>query len=229
MPDTTNNEGYLVQLKSPEGDNIVPIVSTEGLYDENGEKVNYATELAEVKAQLQALQESFDQHIEDSANSGVISGGLYLGNCVDMGGYTWRVCHIDEAENEAYLILDTVYETTVFGSSTSYSGSTIANKCASFYNNLPIEVKNILIEKSVEGVTSKVFIPTYSQVNGGFSYFNSNARRIAYDRTGTACDWWTSSVYTTATMVWNVYTNGSPGSNGPNNESNFRPCVCVPL
>ena len=37
------NVGYPVQLVSPEGDKIVPIVSTEGLYDENGQKVDLSS------------------------------------------------------------------------------------------------------------------------------------------------------------------------------------------
>lgn len=40
MPDTTNNEGYLVQLRSPEGDNVYPIISAEMIKDKDGNVYN---------------------------------------------------------------------------------------------------------------------------------------------------------------------------------------------
>ena len=35
------DRGYIVQLKSPEGDSIFPVVSREGIYEEDGTKVDY--------------------------------------------------------------------------------------------------------------------------------------------------------------------------------------------
>lgn len=40
MPDTTNNEGYLIQLRSPEGDNVYPIISAEMIKDKDGNVYN---------------------------------------------------------------------------------------------------------------------------------------------------------------------------------------------
>ena len=54
MP-SSENTGYLVQLQSPEGDNIVPIVSTEGLYDENGQKVDLSSMVPDAYTKAETL------------------------------------------------------------------------------------------------------------------------------------------------------------------------------
>ena len=73
----------------------------------------------------------------------------------------WHVDHIDG--DYAYLGLYTLTETVAFdsGDSTSYSGSTIASKCTTFLNNTIPNVAGYLESVTVEGVTNKVFIPTY--------------------------------------------------------------------
>ena len=159
---------------------------------------------------------------------GVITGEIALGNYVDMGGYTWRVSHIDEDAKEFYLTLNTVTETTQFGSNNIYAGSTIAGKCSSFMGTMPANVINLLKMKTVNGVTAKVFIASYEQMNGGFALFNSNENRIAYDETGAAQTYWTSSPY--SGNVWLVNSNGSLDFNyGPAYSNGFRPSVCLAL
>ena len=65
---------------------------------------------------------------------------------------------------------------------------------------------------------------TYKQLNGGFSYFNSNSRR--------ACDntwYWTSST-NGLDYVWSVDSDGSLGKfSRPNYIGGFRPFVCLSL
>ena len=162
--------------------------------------------------------------------NGLISGTVELGNYVDMGGYTWLVCHVDEDANEFYLILNTITENTKFGNNVNYAGSTIAAKCASFLATLPGPVQTLLKMTSVEGVTAKIFIPTYNQVNGGFSWFNSNNRRIAYNESGTAQHWWTSTK-TSSGNVWGVYTDGRLLNSYylPDNPYGFRPTCRIAL
>ena len=125
--------------------------------------------------------------------NGLISGNVELGNYVDMGGYTWLVCHIDD--NDFYLILNTIQETCKFNDEYTLVcvGSDIANKCSSFLATLPGPVQTLLQMTSVEGVTAKIFIPSYSHMNGGFSWFNSNSRRIACDESGTPIPYWLST------------------------------------
>ena len=158
---------------------------------------------------------------------GVITGEIALGKYVDMGGYTWLVTHIDEDAKEFYLTLNTVTETTQFGSNNIYAGSTIAGKCSSFMGTMPANVINLLKMKTVNGVTAKVFIASYEQMNSGFALFNSNENRIAYDETGAAQTYWTSSP--NSGSVWRVYSNGSLLNNNPTSSYGFRPSVCLAL
>ena len=160
--------------------------------------------------------------------NGLISGTVELGNYVDMGGYTWLVCHVDEGANEFYLILNTITEKTQFGNNTNYAGSTIAAKCASFLATLPGPVQTLLKMTSVEGVTAKIFIPTYDQVKGGFSWFNSINRRIAYNESGAAQQWWTSTE-NSSSGVWYVDTTGNLGYYGPAASVGFRPTCRIAL
>ena len=161
--------------------------------------------------------------MEDTKLVGVITGSIAIGKTVDMGGYTWLVCHV--SRDEAYLILNTIYEKTIFNNSPVYSGSILQNKCSTFYNTLPSNVKNILSSSSVN-------VPTYSQCNGGFSYFNNNTNRIARDTSGTAVEWWTSTIADTtyAGYAYYIDSSGSIKTTRPRNSSyGFRPYVIIPL
>ena len=165
---------------------------------------------------------------------GVISGDIALGNYVDMGGYTWRVSHIDEDAREFYLTLNTVTEVTSFsinagtGSNNEYAGSAIAGKCSNFMGTMPATVINLLKMKTVNGVTAKVFIASREQMNGGFDLFSNNASRIAYDDTGKAVAYWTSSPIAGNTVA-TVHIDGSIVSRSPTTQEGFRPSVCLAL
>lgn len=184
----------------------------------------------------EAIDYLIDQLLENKIGSegkydGLISGDITLGNYVDMGGYTWRVCHIDEEAGEFYLILNTVTEKYQFSehSIDTYANSDIIDKCRAFLNTLPAEVINILLSKKINGVTAKAFIPSYEQVNGGFGLFNSNNNRIAYDSAGAHITWWTSTADSSG-GIWIVKTNGTFGSyNTLDSLLGFRPCVCIAL
>ena len=60
------------------------------------------------------------------------------------------------------------------------SGSTnIQTVCLQLYNQIDAEIKEYIISfSSIYG--SNVSVPSNEQVGGGWSYFNSNERRIAY-------------------------------------------------
>lgn len=174
--------------------------------------------------------------------SGIIDGAIVLGSTVMMGGYQWIVCHLDSAGGIFYLIKATVDEETVFGSNTSYYGSTIANKCTTFYNSLPSNVQDVLLTVGVFGVQGKVFVPKASWIAeavdgtstvtqdsvGMFSYFNSNSARIGYNSSGSSQTWWTSSANSSSRM-WIVNRDGSLGSNPSSATTLFRPCVALKL
>ena len=160
--------------------------------------------------------------------SGEISGEIVLGNYVDMGGYTWLVCHIDEDANEFYLILNTVSEEGEFGINGTYAGSYMAAKCASFVTNLSAPIQNLLQMTEIEGVTAKIFIPTVDQIFHTFSWFSSVNNRIARVDNGSAQCWWTSTAYGTG-GVYRVGDNGLQLGGTNANLGYFRPACRIEL
>lgn len=151
-----------------------------------------------------------------------LSDDLAVGNLVTFDDKSWRVVHNEGTK--WYLASSTISENTQFGSNTVYKGSTLANKCASYLNNFSANAQSFMQNVTVNGVTAKVFVPSYEQVNGGFSYYNSNANRIC-QLNGANAWWWTSSPR--SSYVYGVYTNGSIDSNLPSNSNGFRPHICI--
>ena len=176
--------------------------------------------------------------------SDIISGGaLVLGANVIMGGHDWTVCHIDYNGGIIYLIKTYVEESVTFGSNTNYYGSTIAAKCNTFLNSLPSAVKNKLLTISVFGVNNKVFIPKASWLGpvvdgtstiltdttaGKWDLFDTNGARIAYNKSGAAQWYWTSSPGSSSN-VWSVYDDGSLNTYSSSHTRGFRPCVALAL
>ncbi len=162
-----------------------------------------------------------------TANSvlGAAMGITAAGGTVKFNGETWRVAHV--ANNIAYLAREDLVSETQFGSNTTYAGSTLASVAKTYENNLPAQWKNGLNNTTVNGVTAKVFAPSKEQMDGGWSYFNSNANRIC-KLNGTAKNYWTSSP-SSSSYVWAVTTSGAPDYYDPSYTFGFRPCVAVPL
>lgn len=92
------------------------------------------------------------------------------------------------------------------------------SSCASFYNGVDANIRSRI-------VNSKCFIPTKDQLNGGWSYFNSNSRRIAYYN-NFAEIWWTSSFYYEYPRI--VMKNGSFDFHDKSFEHGFRPAFTLP-
>ena len=154
-----------------------------------------------------------DELIEGSKYGGLISGSIELGNTVAMGGYIWLVCHIDEVVEEFYLIINKLFEEIEFSSGgVNYASSIVAERCETFLGELPEAVQNLLLVTYTEGVNAKIFIPTYDQMNGGFSWFNSDERRIADRETGISSSYWLSTKESTKNIYLVSATSGSIGS-----------------
>ena len=155
-----------------------------------------------------------------------ISGNVAVGNLITFDNKTWRVVH--NTGNQWYLALSTIVENTTFGSNNVYRGSTLAGKCVSWQSaNLSATALDYCNNVTVENVTNKVFIPTYAQVNGGFSYYNSNANRIC-QLNGVNDVWWTSSPY--GSFVYFVNIDGGVFNDlSPSRNYGFRPHVCITL
>lgn len=172
-----------------------------------------------------------DELIEKNKYDGLIVGEIALGNKIDMGDYTWLVCH--KTANYFNLILNTISEECQFDEyelHSEYANSAIAEKCMAFLSSLSGPVQNLLQSVSVEGVTNKIFIPTYSQMNGGFSWFNNNSRRICYNTTGSAVSYWTSTE-SNEPRRYVYYVGGNGGFQESNVERilGFRPACRIKL
>lgn len=174
-------------------------------------------------------------------DEGIITGDVELGKLVNMDGIVWRVVHIDQSAGEFILCKETVSESVQFGSTASYAGSTIAEKCAEFEQSLSVKVRNRLIPKSVHGVIKTVWIPqcnwisstqpnttTVGNGQGEFDYFTNNTSRIALNDSGAATTWWTSSPGSSS-GVWFVNSVGDLISTNPTTTNGFRPSVALPL
>ena len=158
-----------------------------------------------------------------------------LGARIRIGGFDYVIVHIDTSI--VYAIIEICPSLTQFSSgSTTYAGSTIANLCTAWYNNnVPTELKSagIFVSVTVNGVTAPCFIPSYDQMNGGFSYFTSNSPRIAsvYINGGSGnyngYFYWTSTAHSSG-FVWYVYTDGCLINGGyPAYSFGFRPALAI--
>ena len=156
-----------------------------------------------------------------------ISGTVAVGNLVTFDNKEWRVVH--QEGTHWYLGLAEMTETTSFGSNNTYKGSTLANKCVSWQSsNLSATALEYCNDVTVNNVTNKVFIPSYEQVDGGFSYYNSNTNRIC-NLNGSAQYWWTSSP-SSGGGVYYVSSDGAVGNClSPSYSYGFRPHVCITL
>lgn len=164
-------------------------------------------------------------HKGDEPSSDIpLSGDLAVGNLVTFDDKSWRVVHNEGTK--WYLALSTISENTQFGSNNVYKGSTLANKCASYLNNFSANAQSFMQNVTVENVTNKVFVPTRAQVNGGFSWYNSNANRIC-QLNSTNSTWWTSSP-NGGGAVYGVNSDGAIyNGGGPSNSHGFRPHICI--
>ena len=148
----------------------------------------------------------------------------------------WCVDHLDG--NYVYLGGYNINETTQFRSSgTSYSGSTIASKCTTYLNNTIPNVADYLEDVTVEGVTAKVFIPTYYQFSGQTGYGDTSGPVFSYPSASadnrkacyaalTSNAMWLSTAYDSS-YVWRVSYSGNFDNSSPSNTRGFRPEVKV--
>lgn len=164
-----------------------------------------------------------------SGSSYRINAAATVGSAITIGSKEYIIAHTDSSN--VYAVLRYWEEDTVFDNSgsTDYVGSDIANKCSSWYSSSVPEVwrNNATTNVSTEGVTAACFIPTYSQANGGWSYFSSGNNRIFKSSDGTAKWWWTSTE-SSSSNVWFVDTAGRVYNGGyPFVSYGFRPALAL--
>ena len=145
---------------------------------------------------------------------------LVVGNIVTLSNHEWVVSHV--TETEAYLTLN-----AIDGSSTWYN---LQNKCSAWSNeNITENLKASMKVIKAGNTNGYVFVATREQMNGGFSYFNSNSRR----KLGIA-EYWTSTEYndTAAYAVSSdgrIYAGDYGGGTEKGSSQDFRPSVCIDL
>jgi len=138
---------------------------------------------------------------------------------------TWQVQHLDG--NYAYLALYPITERSVFGSSTTYSGSTIAQKCTDYLNNTIPNVADYLEEVTVNGVTAKVFIPSKAMYQTEWNWPKTSASNRSCMINGAYIAYCTSTAADSGS-VWSVSGDGNFYSGyGPSAAFGFRPAVKV--
>lgn len=137
-----------------------------------------------------------------------------VGDIMTFAGQQWIISHKTAAE--AYLTLQ-----GLSGNSDWYD---LDSTCQTWENNhLNASQKAILKTITADSTSGFVFVATKDQMDGGFSYFNSNSRRIVGDI------YWTSTEYD-SNVAWYVDSVGRLTYYGnKSNSLGFRPSICIDL
>ena len=176
-------------------------------------------------------KDEYDALSETEKSSGLFFVQLptkKVGDVVEWGGYSWIVVNEND-DNTVVLAMKEVYINNIrFGPNLKYSDSDLAVKAKEFEDSLPIEALDQAVETTNEGVTSKVFVPTYNQVfAGGFSYFDSNNKR-ACTYNGSRATWWlTTDIQEGSGYIAYISIDGSVARNSPNSGAGLRLFVTI--
>ena len=136
---------------------------------------------------------------------------LAIGNTVRFAGQEWIVSH--KTDDIFYLTLK-----GVLGNSTWHE---LQENCTNFENSLSEAQRRCLMHVTAGNTNGKVFVATYEQMNGGFSYFNGNSRRKANN-------WYWTSTGSSSGIAWYVIADGSLDySLRKSGSGGFRPSVAI--
>lgn len=173
--------------------------------------------------------------IEDGEyGSKVIAGTKTKGSFVRFDGKDWIVVNVSGSTYT--LMLKKITETTQFGSSTTYSGSTIASKCTTFQGTMSANALSVVNSKTVQSVTAKVWIATKSNIESWTDTLNPTTNAWSGVRMWTANQdtefsnkinyYWCSDPYNSS-LVWYINYNGYFNYRDPSHTYGFRPCIEV--
>ena len=163
----------------------------------------------------------------ESGGSGATSGSTTAGGTMTFDNMSWIV--VDNGaynSNERVLILKDIWTLDSYWNMNSW--------CWYFYHFvLSAEARAKLTSHTdkTNAISRKmfpVFLPSYNECNGGFTYFSSNANRIA-NYNGSAKQWWTRSPYSGYGTEYYVKTDGGLTYNNPSILYGFRPCVALAI
>ena len=153
----------------------------------------------------------------------IVSSGV--GTIVKWANKNWIVCHYEDGKTYlAGLFFVSAYQRFNIDESTVYAGSDLAQACVTYQNTIPSDSLALAVNTTVNGVTNKIFVASYEQMNGGFMLFYSNSMRVLNNQ-----HYWTSSAFDSS-FVWLVNNDGSfYNSHTPINTGGFRPFVALQL
>ena len=145
-------------------------------------------------------------------------GSSGVGTIVQWANKNWIICHTENGLIYlAGLFLVSTSQKFDSGGSTAYAGSDLAQACVTYQNTIPSDSLALAVNTTVNGVTNKIFVASYEQMNGGFMLFYYDNQRELMNRV-----YWTSSH---VTRNGNLYYGG----NTPTTASGFRPFVALQL
>lgn len=180
----------------------------------------------------QILDKMVEKKIGIAGGAGPGSGGLTfdphtitVGTRVNQfGGTSWIVVH--KTTTRLYLASEHLFTPEVrFGDSTAYLGSNLQLHAKEFNDIFSVYEKSWLVANPNNG--DLIGPMSYNQLNGEFSYFNSNFN----GNSRRACDnkwYWTSSPHSSS-GVWGVSNGGSFDNYSQSSSGGFRPFVCLSL
>lgn len=142
-----------------------------------------------------------------------------------MSNVEWVVVH--NTGSIVYACSRYLLGSSIFGANNSYDMSQVLLLCRMLEASIGLTGASWAVNTTVNGATSKLFIPSYDQYNGGFSYFSSNTNRICTSPSGTAYYYWTSTA-NSSSFVWFVLTDGNLDYGDLHGDTyGFRPCLGI--
>jgi len=146
-----------------------------------------------------------------------LTGDLVVGNTVTFDDKSFLVVHNEGTK--WYLANSTIVE--------ECTSTVLTTKCTEYLSNFSSTAQNYMVAQTIDSYTGKVFLPSRTQLNSGFSYYKNNANRICRYK-GEASYWW---ALTSSSSGYNdsVDSDGAISSNHYSVTLGFRPHICIDI
>lgn len=155
-------------------------------------------------------------------------GRLFVGWTVTYDNKSFVVVHNDG--NLWYLAWKYANTSRTTWGATSYD-TTMSPLCESYLSQFSKAAQSFMQNVTVEMSTSKVFLPTYDQCNGGFSLYSDSFERRYFTENGILTEWWTSTTSLIGSSPYHqcVFSDGSLRALSVDDSVNayFRPHICI--
>ena len=239
---TTNSSGQIPQTIYSDQTSLTFTWSKSGVYDAttaNGSLQQYnttanysATVSGGVIGQTTALTSS-NATVSYSGTGYRVNAAASVGAFVTIGTRQYVIA--DVTSSIVYVALRYWEEDVKFSpdGTASYAQSSVKNECASWYSSKVPSVwktsAKAFTKVTTEGISAECFIPTKSQLDGGWDYFISDYRRTFSESSGDAHRYWTSSS-TSSGKVYYIRASGSIDETLSALESymiGFRPALAI--